>query len=334
MAKKKSQNKKSKTKSDASEAKETVQVAITDEKAEKKEKKSQKKVKKLKTKLSEHTAFRNKDKSKKKNRQAVWVKKFTLEYEQELQKLQIELLKWQKHVIANDQRVLMLFEGRDAAGKGGTIKRIIEHLNPRGARVVALLKPSDRERTQWYFQRYVQHLPSGGEIVLFDRSWYNRAMVEPTMGFCTDEENKRFLKDVPLLESMLIKTGIIMFKFFFSVSKEEQLRRFNARETDPLKQYKISPVDREAQERWDDYTVRKFQMLNETNRTISQWTIIRSDNKKKARLNCIKHILSKVEYKGKIPAEELQTDPEIVVSGIDEIRYLEDNIMRGVELPG
>ena len=297
-------------------------------------KKVEKKPKKLKTKLSEHTAFKNKDKKKKKNRSAVWVKNFTLEYEQELQKLQIELLKWQKHVIANDQRVLMLFEGRDAAGKGGTIKRIIEHMNPRGARVVALLKPSDRERTQWYFQRYVQHLPSGGEIVLFDRSWYNRAMVEPTMGFCTDEENKRFLKDVPMLESMLIKTGIVLFKFFFSVSKEEQLRRFDARETDPLKQYKISPVDREAQERWDDYTVRKFQMLNETNRTISQWTIIRSDNKKKARLNCIKHILSKVEYKGKISPEELQTDPEIAVSGIDEIRYLEDNIMTGVELPG
>jgi polyphosphate kinase 2 len=296
--------------------------------------KSEKKPKKLKTKLSEHTAFKNKDKKKTKNRQPVWVKKFTLAYEQELKKLQIELLKWQKHVIANEQRVLMLFEGRDAAGKGGTIKRIIEHLNPRGARVVALLKPSDRERTQWYFQRYIQHLPSGGEIVLFDRSWYNRAMVEPTMGFCTDEENKRFLKDTPMLESMLVKNGIILFKFFFSVSKEEQLRRFESRETDPLKQYKISPVDREAQERWDDYTVRKFQMLNETNRTISQWTIIRSDNKKKARLNCIKHILSKVEYNGKISAEELKTDPEILVSGIDEIRFMEDHLMTGVELPG
>ena len=294
----------------------------------------EKKPKKLKTKLSEHTAFKNKEKKKKKSRQAVWVKRFTLEYEQELNKLQIELLKWQRHVIANEQRVLLLFEGRDAAGKGGTIKRIIEHLNPRGARVVALLKPSDRERTQWYFQRYIQHLPSGGEIVLFDRSWYNRAMVEPTMGFCTDAENKRFLKDVPMLESMLVKNGIILFKFFFSVSKEEQLRRFDSRETDPLKQYKISPVDREAQERWDDYTVRKFQMLNETNRTISQWTIIRSDNKKKARLNCIKHILSKVEYGNKISPEELQTDPEIVVSGIDEIRFMEDHLMTGVELPG
>jgi polyphosphate kinase 2 (PPK2 family) len=159
-------------------------------------------------------------------------------------------------------------------------------------------------------------------------------MVEPTMGFCTDEENKRFLKDTPMLEAMLVKNGILLFKFFFSVSKEEQLRRFKGRETDPLKQYKISPVDREAQERWDDYTVRKFQMLNETNRTISPWTIIRSDNKKKARLNCIKHILSKVEYNRKIPQEELQIDPEVLISGIDEIRFMEDHLMTGVELPG
>ncbi|MEE8553840.1 MAG: polyphosphate kinase 2 [Desulfobacterales bacterium] len=305
-------------------------------KAEKKAKeKGKKKEKKLKKKLTEHTSFKNLNRKKTKNRQAVWVKAFTLEYEEELNKLQIELLKWQKHVIANEQRVMLLFEGRDAAGKGGTIKRIIEHLNPRGARVVALLKPSDRERTQWYFQRYIQQLPTGGEIVLFDRSWYNRAMVEPTMGFCTDEENKRFLKDTPMLEAMLVKNGIILFKFFFSVSKEEQLRRFDSRETDPLKQYKISLVDREAQERWDDYTVRKFQMLNETNRTISPWTIIRSDNKKKARLNCIKYLLSKVKYADKVSTEELQVDPEIVVSGIDEIRFMEDHIMTaGAELPG
>jgi len=296
--------------------------------------KGQKKDIKLKKSLSEHTSFKNVNKKKSKKRQAVWVKKFTLEYEEELNHLQIELLKWQKHVIAKEERVLLLFEGRDAAGKGGTIKRIVEHLNPRGARVVALLKPSDRERTQWYFQRYVQHLPSAGEIVLFDRSWYNRAMVEPTMGFCTDEENKRFLKDVPMLEAMLVKNGILLFKFFFSVSKDEQMRRFKARETSPLKQYKISPVDREAQERWDDYTVRKFQMLNETNRTISPWTIIRSDNKKKARLNCIKHILSKVEYENKISEERLQTEPEIVITGIDEIRFMEDHLMTGDELPG
>ena len=333
MAKKPSKrDKKKDNPAQSSSALKVVQNKInSDEKASEK---GQKKEKKLKKSLSEHTSFKNLNKKKSKKRQAVWVKKFTLEYEEELNDLQIELLKWQKHVIANEERVLLLFEGRDAAGKGGTIKRIVEHLNPRGARVVALLKPSDRERTQWYFQRYVQHLPSAGEIVLFDRSWYNRAMVEPTMGFCTDEENKRFLKDVPMLEAMLVKNGILLFKFFFSVSKDEQMRRFKARETSPVKQYKISPVDREAQERWDDYTVRKFQMLNETNRTISPWTIIRSDNKKKARLNCIKHILSKVEYKNKISEERLQTDPEIVISGIDEIRFMEDHLMTGDELPG
>jgi len=290
--------------------------------------------KKFKKKLSEHTAFKNKDKKKKKNRRALWVNKFTLQYEEELHKLQIELLKLQKHVKKNGLRLVMLFEGRDAAGKGGTIKRIIEHLNPRGTRVVALQAPDDTERTQWYFQRYVQHLPAAGEIVLFDRSWYNRAMVEPIMGFCTDEQNKRFLKDVPLLEEMIVKDGILLFKFFFSVSKAEQLRRFNARETDPLKQYKISPVDRVAQEKWDDYTVRKFQMLNETNRTLTPWTIFRSDNKKLARLNCIKHILAKIEYGGKISEKELQTDPEVVVSGIDEIRFLEEHLLAPVELPG
>ncbi len=299
-----------------------------------KNKKKKGEPKKLKTKLSEHTALKNIDKKKMKGRATVWVKKFTLEYEEELHKLQIELLKLQKHVIATGMRVLMLFEGRDAAGKGGTIKRIIEHLNPRGSRVVALLKPSDTERTQFYFQRYMVHLPSAGEMVFFDRSWYNRAMVEPAMNFCTDEENKRFLKDVPMLERMLVKDGIILFKFFFSVSKEMQLKRFKSRETDPLKQYKISPVDRLAQEMWDDYTVRKFQMLNETNRTVSPWTIVRSDNKKKARLNCIKYILSQIDYKDKISKKELKPDPAIVVSGIDEIRFMEENLMSGVELPG
>lgn len=297
-------------------------------------KKGKKKSKRLKKKLSEHTAFKNKNKKKKKNRQPVWVKKFTLDYEEELHKLQIELLKMQKHVKSEGLRILALFEGRDAAGKGGTIKRIIEHLNPRGTRVVALLAPSDTEQTQWYFQRYIPHLPAAGEFVLFDRSWYNRAMVEPVMHFCTDEQNKRFLKDVPFLEEMLVKDGIILFKFFFSVTKHEQLCRFDSRETDPLKQYKISPVDRMAQEMWDDYTVRKFQMLNETNRTLAPWTIIRSDNKKLARLNCIKYILSKIDYEDKISDEELRTDPDIVVSGIDEIRFMEEHLLEPTELPG
>jgi polyphosphate kinase 2 len=199
---------------------------------------------------------------------------------------------------------------------------------------VALLAPSDTEQTQWYFQRYVQHLPAAGEFVLFDRSWYNRAMVEPVMHFCTDEQNKRFLKYVPLLEEMLVKDGVILFKFFFSVTKQEQLRRFDSRETDLLKQYKISPVDRMAQEMWDDYSVRKFQMLNETNRTLAPWTIIRSDNKKLARLNCIKYILSKIDYEDKISEKELRTDPDIVVSGIDEIRFMEEHLLRPEELPG
>jgi polyphosphate kinase 2 len=292
------------------------------------------KSKKLKKKLSEHTAFKNKGKPKKKNRKAVWVKKFTLGYEEDLHKLQIELLKMQKHVKNAGLRIVALFEGRDAAGKGGTIKRITEHLNPRGSRVVALLAPSDKERSQWYFQRYIQELPSAGEIVLFDRSWYNRAMVEPVMGFCSDEQNKRFLKDVPMLEEMIVKDGIKLFKFFFSVSKDEQLARFDSRETDPLKQYKISPVDRMAQDLWDDYTVRKFQMLNETNRTLAPWTIIRSDNKKLARLNCIKHILSKINYDDRISKKELHTDPNVLISGIEEIRFLEKHLLKPTELPG
>jgi len=287
-----------------------------------------------KKKLIEHTAFKNKDKKKKKNRTSIWVNKATLRYEDELHKLQIELLKMQKYVKKKGLRLLMLFEGRDAAGKGGTIKRITEHLNPRGTRTVALMTPDETERTQWYFQRYIQHLPADGEIVLFDRSWYNRAMVEPVMGFCTDEQNKRFLKDVPLLEEMLVKDGIILLKYFFSVSKGEQLRRFVSRETDPLKHFKISPVDRVAQDKWDDYTVRKFQMLNETNRTLAPWTIIRSDYKKSARLNCIKHILVQIDYAGKVPVEALKIDPEVVISGIDEIKNMEENLLSSVELPG
>ncbi|MFQ6605682.1 MAG: polyphosphate kinase 2 [Fidelibacterota bacterium] len=284
--------------------------------------------------LSEGTLLKNLDANPKKNRIPVYVKKKIIEYEKELKRLQIELLKMQNHVKAKGLRVILLFEGRDAAGKGGTIKRITEHMNPRGARVVALEKPSDREATQWYFQRYVAHLPAAGEIVLFDRSWYNRAMVEPVMGFCTDEQNKRFLKYTPLFEQMLVKDGIILFKFYFSVSKSVQLKRFDSRETDPLKQYKISPVDRLAQKYWDQYSIRKFQMLVETNRTRSPWTIIRSDDKKKARLNCIKYILTKMKYRDRLPMRELHYDPKIVVSGIDEIRLMEDNLLKPGDLPG
>lgn len=254
----------------------------------------------------------------------IWVKKETLEYEQQLTKLQIELLKLQNHVKEKGLKVLMIFEGRDAAGKGGTIKRITEHLNPRGARVVALEKPSDIERTQWYFQRYTQYLPSAGEIVLFDRSWYNRAGVEPVMGFCTTEEHHEFLREVPEFEKMLVKSGIILMKFYFSVSKKEQLKRFQKREIDPLKQYKLSPVDKESQNLWDKYTIAKFSMLMASNTDIAPWTIVKSDDKKSARLNCIRHILSNIEYENKIENKDFfNTDEKILISGTQEIEKME-----------
>ncbi|MBN2232293.1 MAG: polyphosphate kinase 2 [Deltaproteobacteria bacterium] len=286
-------------------------------------------------KLQEGTASKFVDAGKNRKRTAVWVDNKQLEYELELKKLQRELMKLQLHVKKTGGRMLLLFEGRDAAGKGGTIKRFTAHLNPRSARVVALGKPNDTEVTQWYFQRYVVHLPAAGEMVFFDRSWYNRAMVEPVMGFCTDEQNKRFLKDVPLFEEMLIKDGIRLFKFYFSVSREVQKERFEARQTDVLKQYKLSPVDNLAQEYWDQYTIRKFQMLNESNRTLAPWTIIRSDNKKAARLNCMKYVLSQMEYIDQLPAAELAWDEQVVISGIDELHHMEENLMTaGGELPG
>ncbi len=253
----------------------------------------------------------------------IWVQKKTLEYEQELTKLQIELLKLQNHVKDKGLKILMIFEGRDAAGKGGTIKRITEHLNPRGARVVALEKPSDVEKTQWYFQRYVQHLPSAGEIVLFDRSWYNRAGVEPVMGFCSKMEHHEFLKEVPEFEQMLVKSGVVLMKFYFSVSKKEQARRFKKREIDPLKQYKLSPVDMESQSLWDRYTIAKFSMLMSSHTEIAPWHIVRSDDKKDARLNCIKHILNRVEYVNKIDNKELKVNKKVLVSGTEEIEIME-----------
>ena len=253
----------------------------------------------------------------------VWIKKETLEYEKELSKLQVELLKFQNHVKDKGLKILMIFEGRDAAGKGGTIKRITEHLNPRGARIVALEKPSDKETSQWYFQRYAKHLPSAGEMVLFDRSWYNRSMVEPVMGFCTERQHHKFLKDAPEFEQMIVDEGIQIFKFYFSVSKDEQNRRFKARETDPLKQYKLSPVDKESQRLWDEYTLAKFMMLSATHTDAAPWTIVKSDNKKRARINCIKHILSFVKYPNQIPKKEVATDKEIIVYGRDEAISME-----------
>jgi polyphosphate kinase 2 len=253
----------------------------------------------------------------------IWVKKEKLAYEKELIRLQVELLKLQNHVKEKGLKILMIFEGRDAAGKGGTIKRITEHLNPRGARVVALEKPSEKESSQWYFQRYVTHLPSAGEIVLFDRSWYNRSMVEPVMGFCTEREHHKFLKDAPKFEKMIVEEDIQIFKFYFSVSKKEQAKRFKARETDPLKQYKLSPVDKESQRLWDEYSLAKFMMLSATHTKSAPWTIVKSDDKKKARINAIKHILNFVDYPDKIDAKEIVVDDEIIIYGRDEAIAME-----------
>jgi len=264
------------------------------------------------------------DKSNKQNDKVqIWVKKEKLAYEKELESLQVELLKFQNHVKDKGLKILMIFEGRDAAGKGGTIKRITEHLNPRGARVVALEKPNEKEATQWYFQRYVTHLPSAGEIVIFDRSWYNRSMVEPVMGFCTERQHHKFLKDAPAFESMIIAEDVKIFKFYFSVSKKEQEKRFKARETDPLKQYKLSPVDKESQRLWDEYSLAKFMMLSATHTNEAPWTIVKSDDKKKARINCIKHILNFVEYPDKIASKKIAVDKDIIVYGRDEAIAME-----------
>ncbi|MBV5334571.1 MAG: polyphosphate kinase 2, partial [Sulfuricurvum sp.] len=234
--------------------------------------------------------------------------------------------KLQNHIKNKGIKVLMIFEGRDAAGKGGTIKRITEHLNPRGARVVALDKPSDVEKTQWYFQRYVQHLPSAGEMVFFDRSWYNRAGVEPVMGFCTEEEHKEFLHEVGEYERMLVNSGIILFKFYFSVSKNEQAKRFKGRKTDPLKQFKLSPVDAKSQDLWDKYTIAKYSMLLASHTSHAPWVIIRSDNKKKARINCFRHILSRSEYPSKIKSSRLKTSEKILLDGDQELKLMESSM--------
>ncbi|AJB45663.1 polyphosphate kinase [Campylobacter fetus subsp. testudinum] len=256
----------------------------------------------------------------------VKVKKSTLKYEKELRQLQIELLKFQNHVKATGLKVLIIIEGRDASGKGGVIKRLTEHMNPRGCRVVALEKPSDVERTQWYFQRYSDHLPSAGEIVIFDRSWYNRAGVEPVMGFCTQEQHKEFLRQVPKFEEMLVSSGILLFKFYFSVSKDEQKKRFKDRKTDPLKQFKLSTVDQKSQELWDQYTVAKYSMLLASNTPYAPWTIIVSNDKKKARLNTFRYLLSNVEYDKKISNDDMKIDDKIVKTGSTEIRLMEENL--------
>ncbi|WP_457563413.1 polyphosphate kinase 2 [Caminibacter pacificus] len=236
-----------------------------------------------------------------------------VEYEEELQKLQIELIKLQNWAYENKKRVMIIFEGRDAAGKGGAIKRFTEHLNPRKYRVVALPKPTEVETGQFYFQRYFKHLPDPGEIVFFDRSWYNRAIVEPVFGFCTKEQYDKFIKEVPEIEHALIDDGIIMIKFWFSISKETQKKRFEERMKNPLKQWKLSPVDKKAQKLWDKITYYKEEMFSKTHTSYSPWIIVNSNDKKTARLESIRYVLSQIDYDGKEKSKvSLHPDPDIV----------------------
>jgi polyphosphate kinase 2 len=233
-------------------------------------------------------------------------------YEAEKARLQAELLKVQIWAQETGQKFVILFEGRDAAGKGGTIKRFMEHLNPRYARVVALTKPSEKEKGEWFFQRYVQHLPTAGEIVFFDRSWYNRAGVERVMGFCTPSEYLEFMRQVPELERMLVRSGIRLCKYWFSVTREEQRARFLARETDPLKKWKLSPIDKASLDKWDDYTEAKKAMFFYTDTADAPWVVVKSDDKKRARLNCMRHFLQGIDYPGKDLAVVQPPDPLIV----------------------
>ena len=251
----------------------------------------------------------------------------TAVYEKHKEELQVELLKVQNWVKLTGQRIVVLFEGRDAAGKGGTIKRFMEHLNPRTARTVALEKPTEKELGQWYFQRYIKHLPTRGEMVFFDRSWYNRAGVERVMGFCDSLEYLEFMRQVPELERMLVRSGIRLFKYWFSVTKVEQERRFMSRERDPLKQWKLSPIDTMSRDKWDDYTEAKEAMYFYTDTADAPWTIIKSDDKKRARLNCMQHFLSRLDYPDKNSHAVHGPDPLIVGTPsqvFEKDRYLWD----------
>ena len=254
--------------------------------------------------------------------------------EQSLKPFQSELLGLQKHLEENNLRMVILFEGRDASGKGGTIRRVSRYMNEKHYRVVALGKPTDEQRTQWFFQKYVAQLPRGGEIVMFDRSWYNRAVVEPIFGFCTQEEYKNFMRGVSGFERDLVRQGTILVKLYFSVTKEEQERRFERRKTDPLRQWKLSEVDVQAQERWDDFTTQKYEMLRKTHTRHAPWTVIRSNNKHRARLNAMKAILNAVPYQRRDPDLNFLPDPKVVISGAREVELMEAERLRDGKFAG
>ncbi len=247
--------------------------------------------------------------------------------EGQLKPFQVELLKLQRHLEDSHRRMIVLFEGRDAAGKGGTLRRVTRYMNEKHYRVVALGKPTEEQRTQWYFQRYVAQFPTGGEMVLFDRSWYNRAMVEPVFGFCTDEEYKNFMRGVVGFEKDLVRQGTVLVKLYFSVDKAEQKRRFDRRRDDPLRQWKLSEIDVQAQEHWDDFTDAKYKMLKRTSTADAPWTVIRSEDKHLARLNAMRVILNAVPYEGRAADVDFVPDPQIVISGAHELELMEADRM-------
>nr|CRH07271.1 Conserved protein of unknown function [Candidatus Magnetococcus massalia] len=249
-------------------------------------------------------------------------------HERQLKPFQAELIKLQKHLEHENLKMVVLFEGRDAAGKGGTIRRVTRYMNEKHYREVALGKPTEEQKSQWYFQRYVEQLPTGGEMVLFDRSWYNRAVVEPIFGFCTEEQYHHFMDGVTSFEKDLVNGNTILVKLYFSVTKDEQAKRFERRKTDPLRQWKLSEIDMQAQERWYDFTLMKYRMLKGTHTPWAPWTIIRSDDKQGARLNAMKAVLNSVPYEGRNPELDYVPDPEIVVSGAREIELMERELIR------
>ncbi len=243
--------------------------------------------------------------------------------EQALKPYQAELIKLQKHLEETNQKMIILFEGRDAAGKGGTIRRVTRYMNEKHYRIVAMGKPTEEQKTQWFYQKYISHFPRGGEIVLFDRSWYNRAMVESVFGFCTQKEHDDFMKGVKGFEKDLTRQGIILIKLYFSVTKDEQARRFERRKTDPLRQWKLSEIDVQAQDRWDDFTETKYNMIKQTHSHNAPWTVIRSNDKQQARFEAIKVILNSINYANREESLNYALNPEIVISGAREVEIME-----------
>ena len=254
--------------------------------------------------------------------------------EQELKPYQAELIKLQRHIEETNQKMIILFEGRDAAGKGGTIRRVTRYMNEKHYRIVALGKPTEEQKTQWFYQKYIQHFPRGGEIVLFDRSWYNRAMVESVFGFCTQKEYDDFMKGVKGFEKDLTRQGIILVKLYYSVTKDEQARRFERRKTDPLRQWKLSEIDVQAQDKWDEFTDTKYNMIKQTHSHNAPWTVIRSNDKQQARVESLKVILNSINYEGRDENLDYTLDPAIVISGAREIEIMDAQRSRGGKFIG